>query len=487
MGSIHLGVLTGAAEFSRLVAIKRLHPQLAEDPTFRVRFSEEARLNARVLHPNVVQLLDVVEAEDELWLVMEYVDGDTLHSLQSEMLAAGRLLPLDVVAGVVGGVLEGLHAAHETTDAAGVPLRIVHRDVSPQNIMISRYGQVKIIDFGIAKATAPTAVSTLGRLVGKVSYMSPEQATGAAVDQRSDVFAAGVVLWEALTGHRLFREAQQSHASILRDVLRKPVPAPSAYRAQIPSALDAVVLRALARNPSDRFSSAREFAQALLAAVPPAAGSKISAYLTVFCEERAGLRGALQGLSPTQVARPQSAVTHVVGTEREEPTSLALTSVSESLHPVVARESWLWRWGRYALPLAFVLCPAAGVRWAGRLPPSTAQRSIEAGASARISGAHGAPPERPLTSLGAPQRKLEPPPAADTSPLEAPAASVLRKSSKPRAPRPRVASSSQTSRQATAAPKPVVSEQLLLPRSDDCSLPTYLGQDGIQHFKEQCL
>src|SRR5688500_9537566 len=181
MGSIHLGVLTGAAEFSRLVAIKRLHPQLAEDPMFRVRLSEEARLNARVLHPNVAQLLDVVEAEDELWLIMEYVDGETLYRLQNEMSAAARLLPLDVVAGVVGGMLEGLHAAHETTDAAGAPLRIVHRDVSPQNIMISRCGQVKIIDFGIAKATAPTAVSTLGRLVGKVSYMSPEQARGVAV------------------------------------------------------------------------------------------------------------------------------------------------------------------------------------------------------------------------------------------------------------------------------------------------------------------
>jgi serine/threonine-protein kinase len=129
MGSIHFGVLTGAADFSRVVAIKRLHPQLAEDPLFRVRFIEEARLNARVLHPNVVQLLDVVEAEDELWLIMEYVDGETLHCLQSEISAAGRLLPLDVVAGVVGGVLEGLHAAHETKDALGAPLRIVHRDV----------------------------------------------------------------------------------------------------------------------------------------------------------------------------------------------------------------------------------------------------------------------------------------------------------------------------------------------------------------------
>jgi serine/threonine-protein kinase len=482
MGSIHLGVLTGAAEFSRLVAIKRLHPQLAEDPAFRVRFSEEARLNARVLHPNVVQLLDVVEAEDELWLIMEYVDGDTLHSLQNEMSVAGRLLPLDVVAGVVGGVLEGLHAAHETTDTAGVPLRIVHRDVSPQNIMISRCGQVKLIDFGIAKATAPSAVSTLGRLVGKVSYMSPEQASGAAVDPRSDVFATGVVLWEALTGQRLFRRAKQSHASVLRDVLRKQVPAPSTYRTEIPSALDAVVLRALARNPGERFNTAREFAQALLTAVSPAAGSKISAYLTVFCEARVGRRGPSQGLLP---APHQTAATRR-GADHEEATSLALTGVAGSLHSVLGREPRR-RWGRYALTLAFVLCSAAGAGWAARLPGSTAARSTGTAASASSVRARGVEPERRLTALSTPLPNLQPPPVVDTAPVEPVATIALRKSTKPRTSRPRVASSSPAKKRAAADPQPVASEQTFSPESDDCSSPTYLGQDGIYHFKDRCL
>jgi eukaryotic-like serine/threonine-protein kinase len=483
MGSIHFGVLTGAAEFSRLVAIKRLHPQLAEDPLFRVRFIEEARLNARVLHPNVVQLLDVVEAEGELWLVMEYVDGETLHCLQSEVSAAGRLLPLDVVAGVVGGVLEGLHAAHETSDAAGAPLRIVHRDVSPQNIMISRSGQVKVIDFGIAKATAPTAVSTLGRLVGKVSYMSPEQATGAAVDQRSDVFAAGVVLWETLTGKRLFRQGKQSHASILRDVLRKPVPAPSAYRKEIPSALDAVVLRALARNPNDRFGSAREFAQALQAAIPVAPGSKISAYVTVFCEPRAALRGPLHGLPPAQAPPSPGAVTHVPS-DHEEPTSLALTGVSEPHHHIASRKLWLRRLGRYALPLAVVLCSTAAIPWA-RLHRSIAERPTEAGASASVPLAHGVAPDRPTASFGAAQPHLAPQPAAATALVEVPPIATRPDLTKQRTPRPRGARSSGS--KPTAARKPAASAEPLLAESDDCSSPTYLGQDGIQHFKVQCL
>jgi eukaryotic-like serine/threonine-protein kinase len=486
MGSIHFGVLTGAAEFSRLVAIKRLHPQLAEDPLFRVRFIEEARLNARVLHPNVAQLLDVVEAEDELWLIMEYVDGATLHCLQREIAAARRLLPLDVVSGVVGAVLEGLHAAHETSDTSGAPLRIVHRDVSPQNIMISRSGQVKVIDFGIAKATAPTAESTLGRLVGKVSYMSPEQASGVAVDQRSDLFAAGVVLWEALTGQRLFRQAKQSHASILRDVLRKPVPAPSEHRAEISSALDAVVLRALARNPSDRFSSAREFAQALDAAVPGASGSRISAYVTVFCEAAAG---PPHGLSPTKVPSRQSAVTQVPGDD-DERTLLALTGSSGPPPHVVSPTVWHRRFGRYDLSLAFVVCCVAALGWATRLPRSTTEHSTGASV-ASPARAHGAAPATPTASFAAPPPSPSPPPVAVTVLADVGTAATLGKTTKQRTPRPRAARAASAIKQAATVTAPArqraATAKPLPPERDDCSSPTYLGQDGIQHFKDECL
>jgi serine/threonine-protein kinase len=502
MGSIHFGVLSGAAEFSRLVAIKRLHPQLAEDPQFRVRFVEEARLNARVLHPNVVQLLDVVEADDELWLIMEYVDGETLHGLQTAISAAARLLPLDVVAGVIGGVLEGLNAAHETRDASGAPLRIVHRDVSPQNIMISRCGHVKVIDFGIAKATTPTAVSTLGRLVGKVSYMSPEQARGTALDQRSDVFSAGVVLWEALTGQRLFRGAKQSHAAALRDVLRKPVPAPSTYRTEIPSALDSVVLRALDRNPSDRFSSAREFAQALDAVVPLASSSRIGAYLTVFCEARtvsgAGTNGPLRVTAPS----PQTAVTRVLA-DHEEPTSLALTGISEPVRLVAPRKSWRGRIGPYALPLGFVLCSIPAARWAMRGQNPAAERSIEAVASpARahtgalrqpVVGVEAASP-RPQHESAFGRQTLTSQPEATTAALEVPPVMALREIAKQRTWPPRLASppptskrAAPTSKQAAPTSKQAASTEPLPSEHDDCSAPTYLGKDGIQHFKGQCL
>ena len=138
MDSVYRGVLAGAAEFSRLVATKRLHPQLAGDSQLRPRLAKEAGFNARVMHPNVAQLVDVVESAGELWLIVEYIDGETLHALQAEIGGARRVLPLDVVAGVMSGVLEGLHAAHERVDASGARLGIVHGDISPQNLMIRR-------------------------------------------------------------------------------------------------------------------------------------------------------------------------------------------------------------------------------------------------------------------------------------------------------------------------------------------------------------
>ena len=448
---------------------------------------------ARLSHPHIVAVHDFGESEGLCWLIMEYVDGVTLHRLQTEIAAAGRLLPLDVVAGVVGGVLEGLHAAHETRDASGAPLRIVHRDVSPQNIMISRCGQVKVIDFGVAKATAPVIESTLGRLVGKVSYMSPEQARGIAVDPRSDVFSVGVVLWETLTGRRLFREAKQSHASILRDVLRKPVSAPSQYRTEISSTLDAVVLRALERNPNDRFSSAREFAQALDAALLLAVGSKISAYVTVFCEAGSATPGLGSGSSPATV--PSAEAVTRVATDQEEATSLALTGVSEPLLLATPRKPWHQRFGGYALPLVFLLCSLSAARWAKRSSSSATKRAPEATALASLPRVHASTSARPVAASEAPPPPLHeaaaglrmpmPQPAAATAAIESPT-TVFRTIREQRTRRPRGVRPA-PSNEAARSSRQTAGAQRLLPEDDDCSVSTYLGPDGIQHFKERCL
>lgn len=262
--------------FRRLLAIKRLHGHLAQDPDFVARFKDEIRLVSRLNHPNVVQTLDVLESSEEIALVMEFVEGITLYQLQRDANEGSQELPIQVVVGILVQVLHGLHSAHELCDEEGRPLHLVHRDVSPQNIMIARDGLVKVLDFGVAKAASETHVTRTGQLSGKAAYMSPEQATGQTVDRRTDVFAAGVVLWEAVTGQRLFRSPGAPESAALKNVLEKRVPPPTELRADVSPALERIMLRALERDPTRRFGSARDFALALEEAVPHASLSVVA-------------------------------------------------------------------------------------------------------------------------------------------------------------------------------------------------------------------
>lgn len=286
MGSVHLGLKQGALGFRRLLAIKRLHGHLARDPEFVARFKDEIRLVSRLNHPNIVQTFDVLEIDDELALVMEYVEGVTLYQLLKDADAASERLPIDVVAGVLAQALHGLHSAHELCDVDGKPLHLVHRDVSPQNIMIAKDGLAKVLDFGVAKAASETHVTRTGQLSGKAAYMSPEQALGQSVDRRTDVFAAGIVLWEALTGQRLFRSPGMAETVALRNVLEMRVRPPSELRPDVPAALERVVLRALERDPTRRYGSARDFALALEEAVPHASLSTVASGVTVVSRQR---------------------------------------------------------------------------------------------------------------------------------------------------------------------------------------------------------
>lgn len=268
MGTVHLGRLQGGAGFSRIVAIKRLNPLLAREPEFLRMFLDEARLAGRVRHPNVVPTSDVVEAEGEVLLVMEYVHGDALSRLLRLTRERGLLPSPAVTSAVLSGVLYGLHAAHEATDERGEPLGIVHRDVSPQNVIVGSDGVARLVDFGVAKATGRLQTTSEGQIKGKLSYMPPEQIQGQAVDRRADLYATGVVLWEMLTGERLFLGENQGNT--IQRVLLGDVTPPSQLVPGLSPALDDVVLCALAHEPSDRFSTAREMCGALLDACPAA-------------------------------------------------------------------------------------------------------------------------------------------------------------------------------------------------------------------------
>ena len=250
MATVFLGRKVGAAGFEKLAAIKVIHPHLAAEPDFVEMFLDEARIAARLHHPNVVQILDLGEADGRSYMVMEYVEGDSVASLAKALADRGERLPLPAVLQIVDDAAAGLSAAHALQDADGNPLHLVHRDVSPHNLLVSKDGWVKVVDFGIAKAVGRRSTTLTGQLRGKVPYMAPEQARGEPLDARTDVFALGVVFWELLAGRRLFEG--KTEAAVLERVLACEVPRLS----DVPDAVVRVVERALAADREDRYPDA---------------------------------------------------------------------------------------------------------------------------------------------------------------------------------------------------------------------------------------
>jgi serine/threonine-protein kinase len=263
MAVVYLGKLLGPVGFSRPVAIKRLHKNLARDPLLRDGFIDEARLASRIRHPNVVPMLDVVVEKDELFLVMEYVHGESLQELLRAARKRGERVPLRVVLAIMTSVLHGLHAAHEATAETGEPLDVVHRDVSPQNVLVGVDGVPRVLDFGVARAAVRLQNTGEGIIKGKLAYMAPEQLGGAPVDRRADVFSASVLLWEMLAGRRLFVRDDDGSRVMIEKLLRGTIEAPSVHAPDVPKLLDAIALHGLTRNPEQRFATAREMALAL--------------------------------------------------------------------------------------------------------------------------------------------------------------------------------------------------------------------------------
>jgi eukaryotic-like serine/threonine-protein kinase len=261
MGTVYLGrMLAGGS--ARTVAMKVLHPHLANDADMVAMFLDEARVATRLRHPNLVGVLDMDLVGDELVIVMEYVEGSTLGTMQSALRQRGQKLPLEISVRILCDALLGLHEVHELVDETGAPLGLVHRDVSPHNLLVGSDGVTRVTDFGIALAAGRLASTRPdGTVKGKLQYLAPEQVGRKPLDRRVDVFAAGIVLWECLTGERLF-DAPTEAESITR-VLRDPIAPPSLSRPEVSLELDEVCLRALERDPERRFETAGEFADAL--------------------------------------------------------------------------------------------------------------------------------------------------------------------------------------------------------------------------------
>ncbi|MCA9594710.1 MAG: serine/threonine protein kinase [Myxococcales bacterium] len=435
MATVHLGRLLGPVGFSRTVAIKRLHASFAQDPDFVSMFLDEARLAARIRHPNVVPVLDVVALEGELFLVMEYVQGEALSRLRRSF---GKPIAVPVVARIAVDMLNGLHAAHEAKNERGEPLDIVHRDVSPHNILVGVDGISRVTDFGIAKAENRIQTTREGQIKGKLAYMAPEQLRERAVDRRTDVYAAAVVVWEALTAKKLF--ARDDPGAMVARILEGNVQRPSALVPGIPSEVDAIVMQGLAANPDARFASAQEMALALEHAVrlEPAArvGQWVEQVAASSLTERAAavadletashssvdsvrsfMREASQSLPAPEPERPSS--THSVA----QVSSLSVDSPGETKTP-----------NRRPLVLVAVVLGVLGIAAVVALSRTSGGRAPEPITAASSAKTAEPTPETTLQPLAS----APPPPSASAPAPEQPAKVVHRPAAthKPPAPPP---------------------------------------------------
>lgn len=383
MATVHLGRLLGPVGFSRTVAIKRLHAHLSKDPEFTSMFLDEARLAARIRHPNVVSTLDVVARDGELFLVMDYVHGASLTQLLVLMYKRQERLPLGIAGNLISSLLQGLHAAHEARSDRGEPLGIVHRDVSPQNLLVGMDGVARLVDFGVAKAMGRVSTTAGGQIKGKVAYMAPEQIMLGQVTRAADIWGAGVVLYQMLTGSRLF--VQNTEGETLYKIIAAEVPPPSTKADGISPELDAVVLKALSKEPKDRFQTAREMAAACEKALPVVTQREVAEWMDGIAAaglERLASRVAeIESLSLSVDHKPSSPP------PRNEPPSLperSVQPVTASSPPGPEVKRWLARWS-WLIAAGLAVGVIAGIAAAGLLRSKTAGAVAAPSASAVVS------------------------------------------------------------------------------------------------------
>jgi serine/threonine-protein kinase len=473
MATVHYGRLHGELGFARTVAVKRLHGEYARDPEFVAMFIDEARLSMRVQHPNVVQTLDVVASEGELLLVMEYVPAVSLWQLLRVAGERGQPVPAPVAAAVVADALRGLHAAHEATDEEGNPLDIVHRDVSPQNILVGSDGIARVLDFGVAKASGRQQTTREGQVKGKFAYMAPEQITNVRITRQSDVFAASIVLWEALTGKRLFQA--ESETALLARVLSAPVEPPSAVVAGLDAKLDRIVLQGLARDLEARYATARDMALDLETHVTLPSPSQVAEWAHGLTGDDLARRAARVAEIENESRSERVSVTTVLASAGSERDGQAGDAPSRATEHAGARRGS--RRTILGIAAAGALGAAAVSWWLASGPlasthvaPFAPAASLAAGAQPSASAPNGrradnTPALSPFESIGVPSAQ---PPTAEPDP--APASRSAASKGKPSsAPAPRSG--------APAGPAAIRGR---------CDPPYYLDPGGHLIYKAEC-
>ncbi len=455
---VHLAVADGPAGFRKLVVLKVLKPTLSHDPELRDMFLREARLAARLHHPNVVQTYEVLDQGPAPVIVMEYLDGQPLSQLIVRGRDIGFTLPLQLR--VLIDALGGLHAAHELRDFDGTPLGVVHRDVSPHNLFVTVEGQSKVLDFGIAKLDRSIVETEIGTIKGKIRYMAPEQLRGEALDRRADLYAAGVILWEALVGERMWKGVDENE--IRARVSAGDLPLPASLRADTPEALHRICRRALARDPRDRPATALALADELEAALTDLPGGAPSARQLGLLVSRL--------LEPTR-ARTQAAIEDRIGRMAVE--ALGTTVEFSPVGPVASQPP-----------------PGPVENDAPPRPPAKIAR-VSAAAVLLVLAA---------TALYAAARfRSRAPQAADVAPNDARltpgAAQALGRApgSPPPPPLPPAQSSVAPAHEAQPHPRPIGKRpprpaEVAAPASlaPDCAHPFFVDTDGIKKFRPEC-
>jgi serine/threonine-protein kinase len=486
MATVHYGRLIGTAGFARNVAIKRLYPHFAKDPEFVAMFLDEAQLAARIQHPNVVPTLDVVATEGELFIVMEYVQGETLARLLRPQTRAGdgRPVPPRISAALIVNVLLGLHAAHEARGDDGGPLGIVHRDVSPQNVLVGIDGVTRVLDFGIAKARDRIHITRGGLLKGKLAYMSPEQLEGAAVDRRTDVYAAGVLLWECLIGRRLFQA--DGEMATAQKVKAGIVELPSRLVPGLGTAFDTVLARALAKAPADRFATAREMALALEQCVGIATPSEVGAWvegvaagaLEVRAKQVARIERSSEqrGRADTQSGAHDAPTVSVI-VDVDPDGSAPTIAIDHVVPPVSGTQLSVAAQGERTAPrkrrAAWVGAAAAGCLLAITGAVVLVSRGRDGTASARAATSAGEPEPAPAASIATVNvADLPVAPPAESASSAVTAAAPVR--SDPATPSPAARPTAHPVQRAVASPS-------------GCNPPYTVDARGVRHLKPQCL
>ncbi len=497
MATVHTARLVGAEGFTRLVAAKRLHAQFAEDPEFVTMLHDEARIASKIHHPNVVPVLDVVVVDSEVILVQEYVHGVSLAALMRAAAIGDAPLPVSVVAAIVTGVLAGLHAAHEACDEVGAHLGIVHRDVSPQNVMVSVDGVPRLLDFGIAKAKNRTQHTRQGFMKGKMGYMAPEQLRMEPVTRRVDLYAAGVLLWEMLVNRRFYN--RENEAAFLSNVLHGTAPtvsaaleargaAPTGMRREEILTLEPIAARAMAMAPEDRYDGAAAMLEAILAVCPPSTSLEVSRWVRTMgtddLERREKMLAANEESWRSNSRITAAAPTLGSGVRRglvaPNEDAVAAIAPERDPQPVADARRSPWRFVPWVVcaALAFVVVDLVLVRWLGDARGRAEETSIASDARAMAPAPIAIPPP---TAAPAPARADAVDAAQTATPARNAQGAAPPPTHAPRpAPRPSPPPPSHAPAPAgtTAAPGD--------PNANDCNPPFYYA-GSRKVFKPSCL